>query len=75
MPAAPVRKSVKPSSADGAVLTAKQLSALEKQNIERAPAMTGGKVAGADGGAALLGRKTTTLYSKIKVLGIERSRA
>ena len=71
-PPLPKRKALLPPSGEESVLTVEQLSALEKSNIERALAMAGGKVAGKDGAAALLGLKATTLYSKIKVLGIER---
>lgn len=52
------------------VLTAQQMTALEKANIERALLATGGKVSGTGGAAALLGLKATTLYSKIKNMGI-----
>lgn len=56
------------------VLTAKEMSALEKANIERALAAAGGKVSGTDGAAALLGMKATTLYSKIKNMRIGEKR-
>ncbi len=59
---------------EGAVLTAQQMAALEKENIERALAAAGGKVAGKDGAAALLAVKPTTLYSRIKALGIGEKR-
>jgi PAS domain S-box-containing protein len=59
---------------DGEVLTARQVAAFERDNIERALAAAGGKVAGKNGAAALLGLKPTTLYSKIKALGIAERR-
>lgn len=55
---------------DGEVLTVRQMAAFERENIERALKVAGGKVAGKDGAAALLDLKPTTLYSKIKALGI-----
>ncbi|MGD1879919.1 MAG: sigma 54-interacting transcriptional regulator, partial [Kiloniellaceae bacterium] len=59
---------------DGEFLTAAQMAAFERENIERALTVAGGKVAGKDGAAALLAMKPTTLYSKIKALGIEARR-
>jgi hydrogenase-4 transcriptional activator len=55
---------------DGDILTAGQIAVFERENIERALSAAGGKVSGKTGAAALLGLKPTTLYSKIKALGI-----
>jgi PAS domain S-box-containing protein len=56
------------------VHTAKELEALERQNIIAALESANGKIAGANGAAQLLGIKPTTLSSRIKALGIERQR-
>lgn len=52
------------------ILTAAELQAFEKNNIERALWACNGKVSGTDGAATRLAMKPTTLYSKIKSLGI-----
>ena len=52
------------------VRTREEVRRLEKENIEAALAKTQGKVFGADGAAALLDMKPTTLASRIKALGI-----
>jgi transcriptional regulator with GAF, ATPase, and Fis domain len=56
------------------ILTYPQLEALEKQNALRALAQTNGKVSGADGAAALLQIKPTTLNSRLKGMGIDRAK-
>jgi transcriptional regulator with GAF, ATPase, and Fis domain len=43
-----------------------------RRHIERALSLTGGKVYGSDGAAALLGLKPSTLQSRMQKLGIER---
>ena len=53
-----------------AVFTRAELRGIEKANIEAALAKTQGKVFGADGAAALLGMRPTTLASRIRALGI-----
>ncbi|GAB4236799.1 MAG: sigma 54-interacting transcriptional regulator [Kiloniellaceae bacterium] len=60
---------------EGEILTARQMAVLERENIERALAAAGGKVAGKAGAATLLGLKPTTLYSRIKALGITARQA
>jgi PAS domain S-box-containing protein len=60
-----------PASAT-AVLSAKELRQLEKQNIERALESCAWRVAGKDGAAQLLGLSPSTLNSRIKALGIKR---
>ncbi len=49
------------------------LLAAEREHILRALREAGGQIGGPDGAAAKLGLKRTTLNSKIKKLGIERS--
>jgi len=49
------------------------LHAAEREHILRTLRETGGQISGPDGAAARLGLKRTTLNSKIKKLGIERS--
>jgi transcriptional regulator with GAF, ATPase, and Fis domain len=55
------------------ILTAGEMTALERANIERALRATKGKIYGEDGAAKLLGLKPTTLASRIKALGISRA--
>ncbi|MFO0978258.1 MAG: sigma 54-interacting transcriptional regulator [Planctomycetaceae bacterium] len=52
------------------ILTDDELRSLEAENIRAALAQCHGKVYGANGAAALLGVKPTTLNSRIKSLGI-----
>ena len=52
------------------VLTAAELSDLERANIERALAISHGKVSGKGGAAELLGMKSSTLSSRLKALKI-----
>jgi GAF domain-containing protein len=58
----------------GAILTRAEMRRLERANIVAALARSHGKVFGADGAAALLGMKPTTLASKMTVLGLRRPR-
>ena len=55
------------------VLTAEQWRRRERGNVEAALARSGGRVYGRDGAADLLGVPPTTLASRMKALGIERS--
>ena len=57
------------------VLTEADLKERLRGNIEAALESSGGRVYGRDGAAARLGVKPTTLMSRIKVLGIKRSRS
>jgi len=62
---------------DGAgprIRTARELEALERQNIIAALESADWKISGSAGAARLLGIKPTTLSSRIKALGIERRR-
>ncbi len=56
----------------GEILTEAQIRQLERENIKRALAACGGRVAGPRGAAAVLGIKPTTLASRMKVLNIAR---
>lgn len=54
------------------ILTSKELTALEKENILKALKQTRWKISGKNGAAELLQLPPTTLASRIKALGIER---
>jgi PAS domain S-box-containing protein len=54
------------------IRTNAELQALERANLKRALQQTAWKVSGADGAAALLGMKPSTLRYRIKALGITR---
>jgi transcriptional regulator with GAF, ATPase, and Fis domain len=73
-----------PALADGAVaaapepgapaeiLTADEVTALERDNMRRALEAAGWKVSGEHGAAARLGLKPSTLTSRMKALGLAR---
>ncbi|HAB17955.1 MAG TPA: Fis family transcriptional regulator [Verrucomicrobiales bacterium] len=61
------------SPSDGRILTAKELEALERGNIERALAASAGKISGNGGAAQRLGLAASTLSSRMKALGIQRT--
>jgi formate hydrogenlyase transcriptional activator len=65
---APVRELKRASGGGSAVVT---LAAAERDAIERALRESGGKVGGADGAAARLGMKRTTLQAKMRKLGVQ----
>ena len=52
------------------VLTMAQVKEMERANIERALRRCNGQVYGKDGAAALLGMRPTTLWSRLRSLGI-----
>jgi DNA-binding NtrC family response regulator len=56
------------------VLTLSEIKDMERANIERALARCNGQVYGEDGAAALLGMKPTTLWSRLRSLGISTER-
>ena len=56
------------------VLTLREFKDMERANIERALARCDGQVYGKDGAAALLGIKPTTLWSRLRSLGISTER-
>ena len=59
-----------PSGGDDADLT---LAGAERRHLRRVLDLTGGKIYGADGAAARLGLKPTTLQSRMKKLGVARN--
>jgi transcriptional regulator with GAF, ATPase, and Fis domain len=59
-------------SGDTRILSAKELEALERANIDRALAASGGKIAGENGAAQRLGLAASTLTSRMKALRIQR---
>ncbi len=61
-----------PMCADNQILTATQLRDLERRNIERALALTKGKISGDGGAADLLGLNANTLASRMKSLGVRK---
>ncbi|MCO5168678.1 MAG: sigma 54-interacting transcriptional regulator [Planctomycetes bacterium] len=63
-----VRREAQPAR----VLTDAELRRLEADNLRAALRTARGKLYGADGAAALLGLKPTTLASRMKALGVER---
>ena len=67
---APPPESVHADCGSMRLYTADELRRIEIDNIRRALARAGGKVAGPGGAARLLGMKPTTLSSRIKALGI-----
>lgn len=54
--------------------TREDLKRQERENIMQALRLTKGKIFGSDGAAVLLGMKPTTLASRIKALGIKKSK-
>src|SRR5262249_10061380 len=57
------------------VLTAKELKDLERKNIEAALVAAKGRVSGPGGAAELLGLNPNTLASRMRVLGIAKSKS
>lgn len=58
--------------AEQPILTATEMAEYETRNIQRALSSCGGRVAGADGAAELLGMKTQTLYSRLRKLKLSQ---
>ncbi len=54
------------------LLTARELEALERANLERALEAARGKISGADGAAALIGIPASTFSSRMKALRVKR---
>ncbi len=55
------------------IVSAKEMESFERANIERALAACGGKISGEKGAAHRLGIPPSTLSSRMKALGIQRS--
>ena len=73
LPAASVVDDVeRPGAAAGTLLTAKDLAALERENLRRALDATSWQIAGDSGAARLLGMAPSTLASRVKALGLRR---
>jgi transcriptional regulator with GAF, ATPase, and Fis domain len=60
------------NSKDSKILTVKQLSEIESNNIVNALNKTNWKVSGEKGAAKLLGMPSTTLSSRMKALNIKK---
>ena len=56
----------------GNVLTADDLTRIERDNLRRALELTGWQVAGESGAARMLGMAPSTLASRMKALGLRR---
>ncbi|HVZ34924.1 MAG TPA: sigma 54-interacting transcriptional regulator, partial [Polyangiaceae bacterium] len=56
------------------LLTAQDLLRIERENLERALALCGGRVAGENGAARRLGMAPSTLSSRLKALGVRPAR-
>lgn len=66
----PVESQATGTAAPGRVLTAGEMAHFERDNIRRALDACGGRVSGKGGAAEMLDMKPTTLYSRLKALGI-----
>jgi PAS domain S-box-containing protein len=62
----------RPEATAGALLTAKDLALLERDNLRRALDATGWQIAGDSGAARLLGMAPSTVASRVKALGLRR---
>ncbi len=62
-------------TAEGRIMTEKQLRALQKANLVAALKQSNWRVSGKGGAAELLGVRPTTLTDRIKALGIRKPRA
>jgi transcriptional regulator with GAF, ATPase, and Fis domain len=60
------------AGSESRLLTAKEIEALERANIERVLAACAGKISGESGAARRLGLAPSTLSSRMKALGIQR---
>lgn len=63
-----------PSPPAARLVTREDLKRQERENITQALRLTKGRIFGSDGAAVLLGMKPTTLASRIKALGIIKSK-
>jgi formate hydrogenlyase transcriptional activator len=61
------------AASDARILSAHEMEALERANIERALAACAGKISGESGAAQRLGLAPSTLSSRMKALGILRA--
>src|SRR5262249_35079973 len=75
LPEAAAPSSEAASSTGGAaprILTADELQAIERSNLERALVAADGKISGSGGAAELLGMPASTVTSRMKSLGLKR---
>ena len=70
-PSAPIRPV---ASSDDRIMTEVEFEQLQRENTRRALEQAGGKIYGPGGAAELLGIRPTTLASRIKKLGLTKSR-
>ena len=63
-----------PAPSAAPLATREDLKRQERENISQALRLTKGRIFGSDGAAVLLGMKPTTLSSRIKALGIKKSK-
>lgn len=72
----PLKPAMQPPEAESEsrLLTATDLKELERKNIERALEAAKGKISGPGGASDLLGLNANTLASRMKALGIRRTR-
>jgi transcriptional regulator with GAF, ATPase, and Fis domain len=63
-----------PTPSAARLATREDLKRQERENISQALQRTKGRIFGSDGAAVLLGMKPTTLASRIKALGIKKSK-
>jgi PAS domain S-box-containing protein len=68
--AMPARREAAPAKPADGIMSEADIRALERRNIEAALRASAGKISGANGAAALLGIKPTTLNSRIRAFGI-----
>jgi transcriptional regulator with GAF, ATPase, and Fis domain len=73
-PARESRASSPPPSSAARLATREDLKRQERENILHALRLTKGRIFGAHGAAELLGMKPTTLTSRLKALGIKKSK-
>ena len=71
--AGPEARVIAPLAEAGRPLTEEERRTRARSEIEAALHMSGGRIFGAGGAAELLGLKPTTLRSRMKVLGVQRS--
>jgi transcriptional regulator with GAF, ATPase, and Fis domain len=74
LPAPGAGRNPRPASASPSVLSEAALRQRNRENLECALRECGGRIYGPEGAAARLGIKPTTLASRLKALGISRSR-
>ena len=64
----------RPDRAESHIMTERELVALQKENMQAALGLSGGKVSGPHGAAQLLGLKPSTFTDRMRKLGVSKSR-